>query len=351
MPNTDDGVALFNGATDNTIGGTVTGAGNVLSGNDRFGVYLNGSGTSGNVVQGNLIGVNTAGSVLGNTFDGVAVSNGAADNTLGGTASGAATPLPATAATASIWCWPARRVTWCRATSSAPTLPARWSAATPAPACSSRAAPGQHHRRHRERGRQRHRQQRRHRRGHRRSGSDTTTVGDAVLGNAIYDNVGLGIDLGDDGVTANGPGGAARSGPNDLQNYPVFTPPTVTVASNSAGDDQLQQPGEFDVPAGVLPQRGDRCTGAGADLRGRGAGDHRCEWQPLVGDGVDDGGNGGHGGHGQQHGVGQSAGADGDGGRFADGDRDGVDGGRRSDRERGDTSEFSFPPAVIGPGK
>ena len=69
--------------------------------------------------------------------------------------------------------------------------------------------------------------------------SDSTTVGDAVLGNAIYANggaTGLGIDLADDGVdvSANGPGGSARSGPNDLQNYPVFTRATASIANNRA---------------------------------------------------------------------------------------------------------------------
>jgi hypothetical protein len=53
------------------------------------------------------------------------------------------------------------------------------------------------------------------------SGSDSTTVGNAVLGNRIYGNGSLGIDLGDNGVTINSTGGP-NSGPNDLQNYPVL---------------------------------------------------------------------------------------------------------------------------------
>ncbi|WP_148596529.1 Ig-like domain-containing protein [Aquisphaera giovannonii] len=51
------------------------------------------------------------------------------------------------------------------------------------------------------------------------SGSDAT--GNAILSNAIFANVGLGIDLGDDGVTANTPGGP-HDGPNLLQNAPVL---------------------------------------------------------------------------------------------------------------------------------
>jgi hypothetical protein len=44
----------------------------------------------------------------------------------------------------------------------------------------------------------------------------------AILSNAIYANTKLGIDLGDDGVTPNHPGGST-SGPNNLENYPVLT--------------------------------------------------------------------------------------------------------------------------------
>ena len=43
-----------------------------------------------------------------------------------------------------------------------------------------------------------------------------------ILSNSIFSNGGLGIDLNDDGVTPNHPGGAIP-GPNNLQNYPVLT--------------------------------------------------------------------------------------------------------------------------------
>jgi hypothetical protein len=48
----------------------------------------------------------------------------------------------------------------------------------------------------------------------------TQTV--AILGNEIWNNGGLGIDLGTSGVTPNDPGDA-DSGPNELQNFPVIT--------------------------------------------------------------------------------------------------------------------------------
>ena len=55
LGNTNQGVALYNGAKDNIIGGTAAGAGNVISGNNGEGVRVVTSGTTGNVVVGNLI--------------------------------------------------------------------------------------------------------------------------------------------------------------------------------------------------------------------------------------------------------------------------------------------------------
>jgi parallel beta-helix repeat protein len=54
--------------------------------------------------------------------------------------------------------------------------------------------------------------------------------GMALAGNRIFGNSGLGIDLGDDGVTPNDPGDA-DVGPNGLQNFPVLT----SVTSNAGG--------------------------------------------------------------------------------------------------------------------
>jgi parallel beta-helix repeat protein len=46
------------------------------------------------------------------------------------------------------------------------------------------------------------------------------STGDSILGNSIHDNLGPGIDLGDDGVT---PNNTSPPGPNDFQNYPVLS--------------------------------------------------------------------------------------------------------------------------------
>jgi hypothetical protein len=82
--NEGDGVAIDNGANANIIGGTTTVLRNVISANYRFGVGLQGAGTRNNLVAGNYIGVNFAGSSsLGNSA-GVCISDGAQANTIGG---------------------------------------------------------------------------------------------------------------------------------------------------------------------------------------------------------------------------------------------------------------------------
>ena len=85
LGNAAGGVPVF-GASGNTIGGTTAGAGNVISGNEDYGVGIFDSST-GNLVQGNFIGTDVTGTVdLGNSGSGVAIFySGASNNTIGGT--------------------------------------------------------------------------------------------------------------------------------------------------------------------------------------------------------------------------------------------------------------------------
>jgi titin len=94
LPNAARGVEIAFGAQGNTVGGTVAGARNLLSGNNNDGAAIFNPGTTGNFVQGNYIGTNAAGTaaVPNGTvsgFHGVEIAFGAQANTVGGTALGA----------------------------------------------------------------------------------------------------------------------------------------------------------------------------------------------------------------------------------------------------------------------
>ena len=85
IPNNFSGVALFGGAHSNVIGGTLSTLRNVISGNANHGMTVGDSGTSGNLIQGNWIGLNAAGTAaISNTFSGVAIFGGAQANLVGG---------------------------------------------------------------------------------------------------------------------------------------------------------------------------------------------------------------------------------------------------------------------------
>ncbi len=139
----------------NTIGGTTTGAGNVISANGGSGVSLNAAGDWENVVQGNYIGADVAGTLsLGNGGDGVSVLAGMLTQ-IGDSISGAGNLISGNSGD-----------------------------------------------------------------GVRIDGA--TSWGTTIRGNSIHDNQALGIDLSGDGVTANDTGDA-DSGPNGLLNFPVLT--------------------------------------------------------------------------------------------------------------------------------
>jgi len=77
------------GATNNFIGGSVSGAGNVIVGTASKPAVLTNSGASSNTVQGNFLGTDATGSTaLGGTA-GVVVAGGASSNLIGGTTAAA----------------------------------------------------------------------------------------------------------------------------------------------------------------------------------------------------------------------------------------------------------------------
>jgi hypothetical protein len=153
------GVEIQNGATNNTIGGTDFSAGNVISGNTGAGIVIASHGTTGNLVQGNAIGTNLRGTGIMPNGNGVVVESQASGNFIGSTLNGSAGGNIIAYNTVA---------------------------------------------------------------GVEIGGTATDkAVNNAVLSNFIFGNGGLGIDLGADGVTANG--SAPRTGPNNFQNYPVLT--------------------------------------------------------------------------------------------------------------------------------
>jgi titin len=79
------GVLIDAGSTGDTIGGTVSSATNVISGNSTVGVEIGGSTTHNDTVEGNAIGTNAARTKAIANAAGVLITAGAASNTIGGT--------------------------------------------------------------------------------------------------------------------------------------------------------------------------------------------------------------------------------------------------------------------------
>jgi len=79
------GVLISDAAHDNTIGGATVAERNVISGNDAFGIRINGSGTNGNQVSRNYVGVDITGTgaLPNGTMSGIRIENSAQSNTIG----------------------------------------------------------------------------------------------------------------------------------------------------------------------------------------------------------------------------------------------------------------------------
>jgi hypothetical protein len=154
------GVAIYGGSLGNVIGGASAGARNIISDNGTYGVTLSDVGTSGNIIQGNYIGTDITGTnALGNPPTPVYGANVELQAGTSGNIIGGITPGAGNVI----------------AFSDAVGI----------------------------------------------SLFENDTTNNAIRGNSIFGNAGLGIDLNYDGVTPNHIG--FEAGPNDLQNYPVIT--------------------------------------------------------------------------------------------------------------------------------
>jgi hypothetical protein len=264
VPNGGAGVTITLGASGNTVGGTTSAASNVISGN-LYGVYVFGAGTSGNTIVGNYVGTDAGGTQpLGNTNQGVVVISGASNNTIGGTAAGAGNVIAANgsdgvqlagnadgnvvqgnyigtnAAGAAGLGNQATGVIIVNG-SSGNTVGGTAAGAANVIAFNSEAGVAV---------------------------IDGTSTANAIRGNSIHDNGGLGIDLGNDGVTPNDPGDA-DTGPNGLQNYPVLSG-AVAGATTSIGGTLDSTPGStFTIDFYASPSANPSGYGEGQRYLGR----------------------------------------------------------------------------------
>lgn len=168
IPNGGNGIELtMRGSV--TLGGSAPGAGNVVAANGNNGISLSGSFTNGVVIRGNFIGTDATGTIaMPNLGSGVLVSNGAQNTTIGGPGPGEGNVI----------------------------------------AFNNPVGSGTNH-----------------------AGVKVTFgTGNAVRGNVIHSNEGLGIDIGGLGITAND-GCDADTGANLQQNFPVLTSAMATGAN------------------------------------------------------------------------------------------------------------------------
>lgn len=87
IANSTDGIDIFSQASSNIIGGTVSGAGNLISGNNFSAIFM--SGANGTIIQGNSMGTKIDGTnALGHSFHTIEITN-CSFLTIGGTNTGA----------------------------------------------------------------------------------------------------------------------------------------------------------------------------------------------------------------------------------------------------------------------
>ncbi len=233
LPNGNSGIIVLAGASNNLIGGAAAGEGNLLSGNGWGGVEFQDNGTSGNRVLGNRIGADASGRApLGNGAFGVGFWQGAHDNIIGGAAAGEGNLISANShsgvyisnvdsagqATRNNIVQGNKIGTDVDGANPNGDMGNQYNGVEVALGAMNNliggALPGQ---------------------GNLIMNNGTGvaitggSAGNAILGNRISENSSLGIDLDDDGVTAND-SGDGDSGSNALQNMPLLYTATVAGA-------------------------------------------------------------------------------------------------------------------------
>jgi DNA-binding beta-propeller fold protein YncE len=212
IPNLDFGVTIAI-ASGNTVGGSVATARNLISGNGS-GLALYPSANS-NVVTGNYIGTNAAGTTAIPNSVGIFIASNASNNTIGGSLATERNVIGGNGSGVTIQ--GSGNVVAGNNIGAGP------DGLTPVPNATGILVSGNSNVI-----------------GSSSAGLDNRITGNTgngivvnagtgnrIKGNAIYDNGRLGIDLGDDGVTPNDPGDT-DTGANNLQNFPVITSATAT---------------------------------------------------------------------------------------------------------------------------
>jgi len=89
LGNLQSGIYVYGGAAANTIGGLSASTRNVVSANGDAGIFVDGIGSDGNLIRGNYVGTDPTGTKgIGNQY-GIIVADGAAKTVIGGSGSGA----------------------------------------------------------------------------------------------------------------------------------------------------------------------------------------------------------------------------------------------------------------------
>lgn len=89
-PNAYQGILVTSASGHNTFGGTTASARNVISGNAQYGIFIAGTNTGGNVIEGNYIGSDPSGTIaVPNGYSGINIGGATTGNIIGGTTAGA----------------------------------------------------------------------------------------------------------------------------------------------------------------------------------------------------------------------------------------------------------------------